>query len=347
MVQQYAVAPSDIQDICVGNVLSPNSGHVTMRMAQLAAGIPSSVPLHTTNRQCSSGLQAVANIAHAIASGSIDIGIGAGVESMSTHPMNKMSTPNVDWDVMNTCSEAMDCLTPMGVTSENVTKKYGLTRDKLDAFAAQSHVKAGQAQTRGLFQEEIIPVGNVKEDDGIRPQTTVKTLSKLKPVFDENGSTTAGNSSQLTDGAAAVLLCSREEAQRRNLPILATWRSFAVKGVPPKIMGIGPAVAIPAAVQSANVQLKDIDLYEINEAFASQAYWCVQELQLDHEKVNPNGGAIALGHPLGCTGARQIATLVHQMHRTGKRYGVVSMCIGTGMGAAAVIEVEQKRWSSL
>ena len=266
---------------------------------------------------------------------------------MSTHPFNKQPMPDVDWDIMNSCKEAMDCLTPMGVTSENVSKKYGLTRNELDSFAAKSHEKAAKARARGLFVDEIVPVGDVKEDDGIRPGTTVDSLAKLKPVFDpENGSTTAGNSSQLTDGAAAVLLMTRQEAERRNLSILGVWRSFEVVGVPPTIMGIGPAVAIPPACEKAGLRVDDIDVFEINEAFASQASWCVGELGIPMEKVNPNGGAIALGHPLGCTGARQIATLLHEMNRTGKRFGVVSMCIGTGAGAAAVFEVEQ-RTSSL
>lgn len=198
-----------------------------------------------------------------------------------------------------------------------------------------------RAQALGKFDAEIVPVGDVVRDDGIRPNTTAEKLGKLKPVFDKKaGSTTAGNSSQLTDGAAAVLLMSRAEAARRNLPVLGVWRSFAVKGVPPKIMGVGPAYAIPAALEKAGVKKDDVDVYEINEAFASQASWCISELGLDPATVNPNGGAIALGHPLGCTGARQIATLLHELRREGKRWGVVSMCIGTGMGAAAVFEVE-------
>lgn len=268
------------------------------------------------------------------------------MESMTANPMNKMPMPDVDWDVMKACQEAMDCLIPMGVTSENVTNKYGLNRSELDEFAAKSHSKAARARELGLFNDEIVPVGDVTQDDGIRPGTTVESLSKLKPVFDPSGSTTAGNSSQMTDGAAAVLLMTREEAERRNLPILGVWRGYVVKGVPPKIMGIGPAVAIPAAVEKAGLSIDDIDVFEINEAFASQAHWCVKELGIDADKVNPHGGAIALGHPLGCTGARQIATILHHMNRTGKRFGVVSMCIGTGAGAAAVLEVEQ-RLSSL
>jgi len=321
-----------------------------MRMAQLAAGIPHAVPLSTVNRQCSSGLQAVANVANAIASGQIDVGIGAGVESMSTHTMAKMAPPDVDWEAMKACGEAMDCLIPMGVTSENVTEKYGLTRRDLDAFAAESHRRADEAQRAGKFDGEIVPVmisrdggsALVTRDDGIRPGTTAEKLAELRPVFKKGGSTTAGNSSQLTDGAAAVLLMSRREAERRSAPILAIWRSYAVCGVPPKIMGVGPAHAIPPALRSANIVTDDVDVYEINEAFASQASWCASELGLDPERVNPNGGAIALGHPLGCTGARQIATLIGELRRRGpgRRYGVVSMCIGTGMGAAAVLEVE-------
>uniref|UniRef100_A0A7S2W0E2 acetyl-CoA C-acyltransferase n=1 Tax=Eucampia antarctica TaxID=49252 RepID=A0A7S2W0E2_9STRA len=342
-LEKVCVEGSAVEDVCVGSVLCPASGAATMRMAQLSAGIPWSTSLQVVNRQCSSGLQAVASIANGIMAGDIDVGIGAGVESMSSHPMNKMPMPDVDWDIMKSCSDAMDCITPMGVTSENISRKYGLTRLQLDSFAALSHVKAARAQSDGRFQAEIVPVGNVSQDDGIRPSTTVDTLAKLKPVFDkEHGSTTAGNSSQLTDGAAAVLLMTRQQAMQRKLPILGVWRSFAIKGVPPKIMGIGPAVAIPAALQKVSLNTNDIDVFEINEAFASQASWCINELNIPLEKVNPNGGAIALGHPLGCTGARQIATLLHHMNRdTSKnRFGVVSMCIGTGMGAAAVLEVE-------
>mmetsp|Transcript_19772 Transcript_19772/g.29159 ORF Transcript_19772/g.29159 Transcript_19772/m.29159 type:complete len:396 (-) Transcript_19772:177-1364(-) len=336
-----AISPADIQDICIGNVLCPTDA-IVARMAQLSAGIPYTAPISTTNRQCSSGLQAVAHIANAIQAGQIDIGIGGGFESMSTHQMHKQPMPDVDWDVMNSCKEAMDCLVPMGVTSENVSKKYGLTRNTLDEFAVRSHAKADSARSKGLFADEIIAVGNVIHDDGIRPGTTLESLGKLKPVFDEHGSTTAGNASQLTDGAAAVLLMTRAQAEQRGLPILGVWRSFVVKGVPPSIMGIGPAIAIPPALEMAGIQIKDVDVFEINEAFASQAKWCIDELEIPMEKVNPNGGAIALGHPLGATGARQIATLLHEMNRKGKRFGVVSMCIGTGAGAAAVLEVEQR-----
>ena len=337
------VSAADIEDTCVGNVLSPASGAAAFRMAQLQAGFPStSCSLYTTNRQCSSGLQAVANIAQAISAGTITIGIGAGVESMSTHPMKSIPMPDVDWNEMKLCREAMDCLIPMGVTSENVVRECGLSRQELDEFAAESHRRAAAAQASGKFAAEIVPVGAVTQDDGIRAATTAEVLSKLKPVFDKDGVTTAGNSSQITDGAAAVLLMSRNEAQKRGLPILGVWRGFAVKGVPPRIMGIGPAVAIPAVLEKIGLSKEDIGVYEINEAFASQAKWCIDELQLDPQRVNPNGGAIALGHPLGCTGARQITTLLNELHRTKQRFGVVSMCIGTGMGAAAVLEVEPR-----
>lgn len=338
--QRCQVSPVDVEDVCVGNVLSPASGAAAFRMAQLQAGFPNTSSLSTTNRQCSSGLQAVAHIANAIANGQLTIGIGAGVESMSTHPMKGIPMPDVDWEKMQSSKEAMDCLTPMGVTSENVVKQYGLSRRRLDEFSVESHRRAAAAQAAGKFDAEIVPVGSVKKDDGIRPNTTLEILSKLRPVFDEKGVTTAGNSSQTTDGAAAVLLMTREEARRRRLPILGVFRAFAVKGVPPRIMGIGPAVAIPAVLENAKLSKEDIGVYEINEAFASQATWCMDHLELDPARVNPNGGAIALGHPLGCTGARQIATLLYEMHRRRERFGVISMCIGTGMGAAAVLEVE-------
>lgn len=348
--QVNGISPSDIGDICVGNVLSPASGAAALRMACLQSGIPSSVPMSTTNRQCSSGLQAVAHIASSIEAGNITIGIGAGVESMSTHPMNKIPMPDVDWDAMQQCQEAMDCLIPMGVTSENVSKKYGQTREELDRFAVMSHRRAAAAQESGKFENEIVPVGNIYKDDGIRSNTTMKTLSKLKPVFDkEKGTTTAGNASQMTDGAASILLMARSEAERRNLPILATWRGYEVAGVPPKIMGIGPAVAIPKLLHKCNLTVPDINLYEINEAFASQALYSIETLGIDINSVNVNGGAISLGHPLGATGARQIATVLNEMRRrknSKSPYCVISMCIGTGMGAAALLEIEDGLYQS-
>ncbi|KAG7339704.1 acetyl-CoA c-acetyltransferase [Nitzschia inconspicua] len=344
LLDRTQTPPQDVDDICIGNCLLPPSGFAALRMAQIAAGIPPSTPFKLVNRQCSSGLQAVADIANAIATNnSISIGIGGGVESMSYTPMSSIQPPEttVDWGTMQSNPQAMDCLIPMGITSDNVVSKYGLHRSTLDQFAMESHHKAARAQAAGYFHREIVSVGNVTKDDGIRSNTSIEILSQLQPVFSKTGQTTAGNSSQTTDGAAAVLLMSRAEATKRGLPILGVWRGYAVKGVPPHIMGIGPAVAIPAVLKQTNLTIADIDVFEINEAFASQASWCVDVLNIHKEKVNPNGGAIALGHPLGCTGARQIATLLNEMHRHQHyRYGVVSMCIGTGMGAAAVIEVE-------
>jgi acetyl-CoA acyltransferase 1 len=335
----------------VGNVLQPGGGAVLGRMAQFLAGIPETVPLSAVNRQCSSGLQAVANIYGAIRTGSIDAGIGAGVESMSFNSMAE-AAPTVDFSLVMDCALAKDCMIPMGVTSENVAERYGVSRAEQDAFAARSQQRAAAAQASGAFTAEIVPVTNkegvvVAADDGVRGGTTAAGLGKLAPAFKEGGSTTAGNSSQVSDGAAAVVLARRSVAAAMGLAPFGVMRSYAVVGVPPDEMGVGPAFAIPAAVAQAGLTLADIDVFEINEAFASQALYSVRKLGLDGEvsadRVNPNGGAIALGHPLGATGARQVATLLHYLRRTGKRYGVVSMCIGTGMGAAAVFENEAGR----
>lgn len=297
------------------------------------------------NRQCSSGLQAVANIAQAIIAGSIDIGIGAGVESMTRHYGQPGAIPDSISPLILESQEARDCMIPMGITSENVAAKFGVSREKQDRFAASSHNKAAAAQQAGKFKDEIVPVrvGEqlVSADDGIRGDTSAEGLAKLKAAFKADGTTTAGNSSQVSDGAAAVLLMKRKTAQRLGLPVLAKFISFATAGVPPAIMGIGPAFAIPKALEKAGLSIKNIDVFEINEAFASQAVYSVEKLGIDLAKVNPNGGAIALGHPLGATGSRQIATLLPEMKRRRAKYGVTSMCIGTGMGAAAVFENEQ------
>uniref|UniRef100_A0A146MAP0 3-ketoacyl-CoA thiolase B, peroxisomal n=2 Tax=Lygus hesperus TaxID=30085 RepID=A0A146MAP0_LYGHE len=254
---------------------------------------------------------------------------------------------------------AKDCLLPMGITSENVAKQYNITREDQDSLAVQSHTKALEAIKTNRFKDEIVPIqitrqqdGEIKihvidKDEGPRPNTSMETLAKLKPAFAADGTTTAGNCSQVSDGAAVVILTTRKRAQELNLPILGSIRSFAVVGVPPSVMGIGPAFAIPKALKLCNLTTEDIDVYEINEAFASQACMCVKHLKLDWEKVNPNGGAIALGHPLGCTGARQLATLLYELRRRGQRYGVVSMCIGSGMGAAGIFEAEDISTASL
>ncbi|OQR92766.1 3-ketoacyl-CoA thiolase A [Achlya hypogyna] len=351
ILNQTKIDPKIIGDIVVGNVLQPGSAAVGARMGQLCAGIPYSVPLNSVNRQCSSGLQAFANVASAIQAGYYDVGIAAGVESMSLTDMGS-SAPDVNWEDVYANEGATNCTVSMGLTSENVAAKYGITRAQQDAMAAESHAKAATAQAKGYFAAEITPVvlktddGEtvvISQDEGVRPGTTVEGLAKLRASFKENGTTTAGNSSQVSDGAAACLVMTRAMAEKLQLPILGSFVSYAVAGVPPEIMGIandgeGPAYAIPEALAKAGLAIDDIDVFEINEAFASQALYCIDTLKIPKHKVNPNGGAIALGHPLGCTGARQIATLLHELQRTQKTYGVISMCIGTGMGAAAVFK---------
>eukprot|EP00164_Ancoracysta_twista_P000671 GFYU01000889.1.p2 GENE.GFYU01000889.1~~GFYU01000889.1.p2 ORF type:complete len:440 (-),score=170.59 GFYU01000889.1:237-1481(-) len=340
---------NQIGDICVGNVLQPGAGAMTARVAQFLAGIPEETPIHTVNRQCSSGLQAAATIASEIKAGVIDAGLAGGFESMSMYNMAGSVDPEKLNPKMFEHEKASQCLMPMGITSENVASRFNISREKQDAMAADSHRKAAAAQKNGWFDAEIVPIkttvkdkeGNEQEvtitkDDGVREGTTPEKLAKLRPAFSADGTTTAGNSSQVSDGAAAVLLMSRAKAREFNLPVLGTFVSFAVVGVPPDVMGIGPAFAIPEALKKANLSVSDIDIYEINEAFASQAVYSVEKLGIPMEKVNPKGGAIAFGHPLGTTGARQIATLLHELKRTGKKHGVVSMCIGTGMGAAGV-----------
>mmetsp|Transcript_90715 Transcript_90715/g.228659 ORF Transcript_90715/g.228659 Transcript_90715/m.228659 type:complete len:432 (-) Transcript_90715:370-1665(-) len=354
IVERTQIDPKRIGDCHIGNVLQPTAGAATSRMAQFLGDLPCEVPVAAVNRQCSSGLQAVANIAASIRAGVIDVGLAGGVESMSMYKitaqtdMKKLSTEVAGNDL------ASACLIPMGMTSENVADKYNISREKQDRLAVESHAKALAAQKQGLFDSEIIPVETivrekdgterkvlVKADEGPRAGTTLEGLAKLKASFKPGGSTTAGNASQVSDGASLVLLARRSAARELGLPILARMRSFAVVGVDPRLMGIGPAYAIPAALEKAGLQVGDIDIFEINEAFASQATMSIEHLQIPMEKVNPKGGAIALGHPLGCTGGRQIASLLPELKRTGKKLGVVSMCIGSGMGAAGVFESEQ------
>lgn len=350
VLEQTGVEGSTVGDVVVGNVLAEGGFAAHARMAMLLADMPVSVPISTANRQCSSGLQSVAHVAAAITAGYYDIGIAAGVESMTKNKMaNSVGELN---EAVFEHPVASQCLFGMGQTSENVANEFKITRLQQDTMAADSHNKALAAQAAGKFTE-IIPVttmvtdkeGNEKEvtvtqDEGPRKGSTIEKLAKLRPAFDEDGTTTAGNSSQMSDGAAAVLLMRRSKAEELKLPIKGVFRTFSVVGVRPDVMGIGPAEAIPVALQRAGLSIGDIGVYEINEAFASQAVYCVDKLGIDMKKVNPNGGAIALGHPLGCTGARQVATLLPELHRQQTRFGVVSMCIGTGMGAACVIENE-------
>ncbi|KIR31004.1 acetyl-CoA acyltransferase [Cryptococcus deuterogattii LA55] len=351
-VKRGKVNPSQIQDIAVGNVLPPGGGANVARMAQLYAGIPYTTPINTVNRQCSSGLTAVVQIANEIKTGEIDI--GAGVEHMTAHYGAGVLPEKMSDEVLSN-PEAADCLTPMGITSENVAKQYNISRDVQDTFAANSFGKAAAAQKAGKFKEEIVPVKVrwtdpktneekeiiVDSDEGIREGVTAESLAKLKPAFAKDGSTHAGNASQVSDGAAAVILARRSVAQKLGLPILGKFVISAVVGVPPKLMGIGPAFAIPKVLEKAGISKDDVDFFEINEAFASQAVMSIQHLHIPFEIVNPVGGAIAIGHPLGCTGARQIATAFSEAKREKKKIFVTSMCIGSGMGMAAVFVNEQ------
>lgn len=349
-IKRTGLDPHKIEDVCIGNVLQPGAGALSSRIGALLGGVPVTASVSTANRQCSSGLQAVANIVAAIRAGFIEIGIGGGVESMSMFDMMKTLQPENLSDLVFDHQVASDCLIPMGLTSENVAESFKVSREMQDLFSIESHRKAAAARKNGLFREEIVPIPVahgpekkiivIKEDDGIREDPIIEQFQKLKPAFKKGGTTTAGNSSQMTDGAALVLLARRSSAQRLQLPILAKFISYAVVGVPPDIMGIGPMFAIPKALESSGLTKEQIDVFEINEAFASQALLCTEQLGIPSHKLNPKGGAIALGHPLGATGARQIASILPELRRRGGRFGVISMCIGTGMGAAAVIERE-------
>jgi len=345
--------PAEIEDVILGcSFPEAEQGMNLGRIVALQAGLPDSVPGQTVNRFCSSGLQAIALASERIMCGFADVMIGGGVESMSIVPMggNKLAPSPELVDTL------IETFTPMGLTAENVAQRYNVTREQQDQFGYESHKKATAAIKEGRFKEEIVPLTVVdrfvgpdnkvveKEfifdtDEGVRPETTVEALSKLRPAFHVKGSVTAGNSSQTSDGAAASVIMSAEKAAKLGLKPLAIYRGFAVAGCPPEIMGVGPAYAIPKLMELTGMKLEDVDLFELNEAFASQALYCVRELGIDPAKVNVNGGAIALGHPLGCTGAKLTATLLHEMKRRGSKYGVVSMCIGGGMGAAGLFEL--------
>ncbi|KAI5306836.1 hypothetical protein KEM56_006903 [Ascosphaera pollenicola] len=344
--------PAIIGDVSIGSVLQELGGAKAGRMAQIHAGFPHTVPFHTVNRQCSSGLAAITAIAHEISVGAIDAGIGGGMESM-TRNYGSRAIPTVLWPELKDSpnQDARDCIMPMGLTSENVAERYGVTRNDQDAFSANSHAKAAKAQSEGLFDKEIIPVKTrtlnedgfarevtVTKDDGIRPTVSIEKLGTLKPAFKPNGTSTAGNSSQVSDGAAAALLMRRSTAQKLGLSssVIGKWVSTQVAGVAPDEMGVGPAAAIPKLLAQTGVQTPEVGIWELNEAFATQALYCVRKLGIDESKVNPKGGAIAIGHPLGATGARQLATLLPELERQGQEVGVVSMCIGTGMGMATM-----------
>jgi acetyl-CoA acyltransferase len=343
----------EIDDMIVGCAFPEAEQGVNIaKMIGFKVGMPYTVPGQTVNRFCSSGLQSIATAANSIMLGQADCILAGGIESMSVVPMGG-NVYHPDDDLM---FDNPDAYIPMGLTAENVADKFGITREMQDEFAAESQARALKAIKENKHVEEITPIEATRmkkdangkpyidkfmftTDQGPRKGTTVESLSKLRPVFKNGGSVTAGNSSQLSDGAAFVLLMSRQKAEKLGLKPLAVFRSFAVAGVDPAYMGLGPIQAMPKAVKAAGLELKDIDLIELNEAFASQSLACIKELGLDKEITNVNGGAIALGHPLGCTGSYLTIKLIGEMlKRDTCKYGLVSMCIGGGMGAAAVFE---------
>ncbi|MFZ0370750.1 MAG: acetyl-CoA C-acetyltransferase [Halobacillus sp.] len=342
-----------IDDVIIGCAMPEAEQGMNMaRNIAGLAGLHHKVPAITINRYCSSGLQSIAYAAEKIMLGHNDTAIAGGAESMSLIPMGgHVIKPNIEL-----VKNAPEYYMSMGHTAEEVARRFEISRDDQDAFAVQSHERAAKAIQEGKFNDEIVPVevedrvlgtdNKVKEskktvsmDEGVRPGTTKEVLAKLRPAFSTKGSVTAGNSSQMSDGAASVLVMDREKAEAEGLKPLVKFRSFAVAGVEPEIMGVGPIEAVPKALKMAGLSIQDIGLFELNEAFASQSLRVIRELGLDVNKVNVNGGAIALGHPLGCTGTKLTLGLIHEMKRRNEQFGVVTMCIGGGMGAAGVFEL--------
>ncbi|RKD24425.1 acetyl-CoA acetyltransferase [Ammoniphilus oxalaticus] len=346
------VSAEEIEDVIIGCAMPEGEqGFNLGRIVAARAGFPHSTPGFTINRFCSSGLQSIALAAERIMCGFADTIVAGGVESMSMIPMEGYRPLPNPYLV----EHYPELYISMGHTAENVAERYGVSRTEQDAFAVESHRKAAAAIAKGRFKDEITPV-EIKEtfldeqeqlqtrqlifdkDEGVRPQTNMEILASLRPAFKQNGTVTAGNSSQRSDGAAAVVVMERGKAEALGLKPMAIFRSFALGGVEPSVMGIGPVVAIPKALQLAGVSQDQIDLFEINEAFASQCKYVIRHLGIDEQKVNVNGGAIALGHPLGCTGTKLTVSLMYEAQKRASRYGLVSMCIGGGMGAAAVFE---------
>ncbi|HRJ40709.1 MAG: thiolase family protein [Caldilineaceae bacterium] len=343
--------PKEIEDVILGCAMpEAEQGMNVGRIAALRAGLPIEVPAQTVNRFCSSGLQSIALAAQQIMAGMGEVVIAGGVETMSRIPMSSnkfMANPTL-------AQEYPGVYLGMGLTAENVARRYEISREEQDAFALRSHQRAAAAQDAGYFNEQIVPLdvsvttGEGSEsrtvetvfaaDEGIRRDSTIEALNKLRPVFHVKGSVTAGNSSQTSDGAAALLLMSEERAKALGLKPLARFVSFGVGGVPPEVMGIGPVAAVPKALRLAKMSLSDIDLIELNEAFAAQGLAVMRELGMDEDRVNVNGGAIALGHPLGCTGAKLTVQMLYELIRQDKQFGLVTMCIGGGMGAAGIVE---------
>ena len=341
------IKPDEVEDVVLGCAMPEGEqGLNVARAAGFLGGLPQETSAYTINRFCSSGLQAIALAAGAIAIGANDVVIAGGLESMTMVPMtgNKLSaSPEV-------MEKYASVYTPMGITAENVAQRFNISRGAQDKFAVASHRKASAAREAHRFDDEIVTVHGIryegnerklfefKQDELIRPDTTLEGLAGLKPAFSTKGSVTAGNSSPLSDGAAAALVLSAAKADKLGIKGLGYFRAFATAGVDPSIMGIGPIPAVRKLFAKTGLSVKDIDLFEVNEAFASQSVYVQQELGIPDEKLNVNGGAIALGHPLGCTGAKLAATALHELRRRGGRYAIVTMCIGGGMGAAGLFE---------
>ncbi|MEW5869443.1 MAG: acetyl-CoA C-acyltransferase [Chloroflexota bacterium] len=343
--------PADIDDVILGCAFPEGEQGMNMaRMVALRAGLPVTVPAETINRFCSSGLQSIAHGAFAIMAGQVQVVVAGGTESMSMVPMTGLKFAPMPYLAEN----MPEAFTAMGLTAENVAERYNVSREDQDAFALVSNQRAAQAVESGRFDPEIAPVevsitqpGNgktltktfvFKRDEGPRGDTSLAALARLKPAFKEGGTATAGNSSQMSDGAAGVIIMSRARADALGLKPLVRFVAYAVGGVPPEIMGVGPIVAIPKVLKLTGMELKDIELIELNEAFAAQSLAVIRELGLNPEITNVNGGAIALGHPLGCTGAKLTTQLIYEMKRRAVQFGMVSMCIGGGMGAAGIFE---------
>jgi 3-oxoadipyl-CoA thiolase len=351
-VERAQVPAGEIEDVYFGcaNQAGEDNRNVA-RMAALLAGLPEDVAGVTLNRLCASGLSAIVSACHAVRSGDGELFVAGGVESMSRAPLvlakperafprgnGTVWDTTLGWRFPNPRHEAMFPLESMGETGENVAERYGITREEQDAFSLESQRRHAEAAASGRFQEEIVPVGEVAADEHPRPESTLEKLATLKPAFREDGSVTAGNSSGVNDGAAALVVASEEKARELGARPLGRFVASAVAGVDPRIMGIGPIPAVRRALARAGLEAADLDLVELNEAFASQSLQVIRELELDHAKVNVNGGAIAIGHPLGMSGARLVVTLLHELRRRDGRYGLATLCVGVGQGQAAIFE---------
>jgi len=351
-VARAGVEPGEIEDVWLGcaNQAGEDNRNVA-RMAALLAGLPQSVAGVTVNRLCASGLAAVVGACHAVLAGDGDLFVAGGVESMTRAPFvlakageayprsnTTVYATHLGWRFPNPKMEEMFPLESMGETGENVAERYGVSREDQDAFAHASQQRWAAANDAGRFDDELVPVGDVVRDEHPRPETTLEKLASLKPAFRAGGTVTAGNSSGINDGAAALVIASEEKARELGAEPLGSFVASAVAGVDPRVMGIGPVPAVRKVLGRAGIGVGDVDLVELNEAFASQSLVVLRELGLDQEKVNVNGGAIALGHPLGMSGARLVVSLLHELRRRGGRYGLATLCVGVGQGQAALFE---------